>query len=157
MKKGKILLALAVLGAIGTMSAVTAPKADAAYPSFLEKLADRFNLNKNEVDTVWQEHRAERRAERRGGMETRLQSLVDDGKLTAAQKDELMKKLDALRAEGEKEEWRDKSFEERRELRDSHREEMQKLLSEYGIAEELPMGLGGGCRGGQGRGMNRAR
>lgn len=78
-----------------------APKAFAEessqqYPSIVEKLAAKFNLNKDELKAVFEEDRNEHEADRYALWVEKLDQLVADGKLTGEQKDAIIAKYDEM-------------------------------------------------------------
>ena len=60
--------------------------------SLVDKIASRFNLNKDDVKKVFDEDRTAHEAEREVAMKTRLDQAVKDGKLTQTQEDKLIAK-----------------------------------------------------------------
>lgn len=68
----------------------------------LERLTERFGLNKEEVDQVVQEFREERQMEHRQGLEEKLSQAVEEGKLTEEQKQAWLEKSDQWREERER-------------------------------------------------------
>lgn len=58
-----------------------------------DKIATKFNLNKDDVQAVFNEDRQAKQAERTAEMSTKLQAAVDSGKLTADQKTLLENKM----------------------------------------------------------------
>ena len=130
MKKKTIVIAsvvlgvLMVVGVIGT-GAVLAAGND-SYPPIIKKLAEKLNVKESDVQGAFDEMRAERQKEMKANLEERLDEAVKDGKITEAQKEAILKKMDEVRSEGEK-----------------HREEMRKWAEENGIDPEIMHGLRG--------------
>ena len=78
--------------------------------SLVDKVASKFNLNKQEVQSVFDEDRQAHQAEQKAERSTELQSKVDDGTITAEQKTAIEKKLEEMHASREQskvslEEW----------------------------------------------------
>lgn len=73
---------LASVTGIGMASAAT----NSSGGNLVDKIAQTFNLNKDDVQKVFDEDKVARQAERTAEMSERLQDAVDDGKITAAQK-----------------------------------------------------------------------
>ncbi len=95
--------------------------------------------------------KAQMKAERETKNEARLQALVDEGKLTQAQKDALIAKHNEMRAEREvsKEEFKNMSNEEHKTLRETKRAERDAWLKEQGIDPTIIQAHAKGQRGGR--------
>lgn len=80
--------AIAATGLIGLGGAglVSAATDTSSSDSLVDKIATKFNLKKADVQAVFDQDQAERQAEREADFSDHLQSLVDDGKISAAQK-----------------------------------------------------------------------
>ena len=148
-----IALALVLLGGIG----ITAVKADAQgvqgnHETIIQKLVERFGLNQQEVESVFDEVREERHAQMQAKYEEKLDALVQEGKITEEQKEAIIAKHEEMRAEKQENFgfWKDLEPEERRAKMEEHRAEMQAWADEKGIDLSLIGGLGG--RKGMGRG-----
>ena len=122
-----------VLGtaSLGLLSVPALAEDQPSYPPIVQKLAEKFNLNPEEVQIVFKETREEKHDEH-------LDELVEEGKITEEQKtvinehhDEMMAKVENLRTEG-------KTREEIQEALKTDREEFITWLDEQNI--ELPMG-----------------
>lgn len=61
--------------------------------TLVDKIASKFNVNKSEVQAVFDENHQEQRAERQANMSKTLQSAVDAGKITSEQKTLLENKM----------------------------------------------------------------
>lgn len=111
----------------------------ASYPPIVEKLMEKFGLKEEEVKNVFDEVRQEGEQKRQVEMEARLDEAVEDGVITAEQKEALLKK---------QAEWEEKS----RQMM----EERQKWMEESGIDFEklasYRVGFGGPGFGGRGFG-----
>jgi hypothetical protein len=93
-------LGLAGLTGIGMASAATA--ATTGQTSLIEKLATKFNLNKDEVTAVFTADHQAREAQMAADQAKRLAQAVTDGKLTQAQADYItnaQKEIKALRGD----------------------------------------------------------
>lgn len=104
--KDKLYIGLAAATVL-VSSAWTIPRAFAAdtsptsgISSLIDKIATKFNLNKDEVKAVFDEEQATRHAERQAEMKTRteerLTEAVTDGDITQAQKDLITAKLSEI-------------------------------------------------------------
>ena len=126
----KVILPMAAVGIIAATvigaSVATADTAD-SKSSLIDKLATKFNLNKSEVQAVFDEHRTEMRATHEARYEERLAQAVRDGDLTEDQKTKILAKHKALAAkfESEKDSFKDKTPEERRAAMESLRSDIE--------------------------------
>lgn len=66
--------------------------------SLVDKIAEKFNLNKADVQKVFDENKAEHQAERQQKLEKRLDKAVAEGQITSAQKAEILDKLKDFQA-----------------------------------------------------------
>jgi len=154
MKSKKIIIpaiALAVLSLVSVLG-VRSVSADenSTYPPIVQKLVERFNLNTEEVQQVFDEARGERQQEMQVRFEEHLNQAVSEGKINQEQKEAIMAKKDEMKAS--RGEFKDLTPEERHENRETHRQEMETWAEENGIDLSLmPMLLGGGHRGGFGK------
>ena len=149
----KILLTAAALTIIGgsvfTASKVSAETATASLnpmSTLVQKISDRFGLNKDEVQEVFDEVHAERYAEMEQRYEDRLTQLVADGTITDAQKQLILEKHNDLREEHEanKDSFIDKTPEERRAAFERTRSELEDWAEQNGIDIKYLMPFGGG-------------
>ncbi len=67
--------------------------------SLVQKIADKFNLNKSDVQAVFDQERQEMQAEVQAKYEEKLTQLVKDGKITEQQKQLLLAKHKELESE----------------------------------------------------------
>jgi hypothetical protein len=135
----KVALTAATASIVGLVTAVGMASAESGSTSLVDKLSQRFNLNKAEVQEVFNEERAAREAEHEGRYEARLTQAVKDGKLTEEQKTKILAKHKELQAEmqkshenmqAERESLKDKTEAERQAFMEQKHEEMDKLHSE---------------------------
>ncbi|MBN1162921.1 hypothetical protein JXA34_04230 [Patescibacteria group bacterium] len=126
-------LALALIATAGTMTvkSVYAQGPGNGFQSLIKKFIERFNLNEDEVNEFMEEIKEEKREEQRSHLEEQLNAAVSEGKLTEEQKNALLEKM-AERPEN-KENWQELSEEERKQLMDNNRAEMQAWAEENGI------------------------
>ena len=122
---------------------VSAPQAHAG--NFLQDLAQKFGINKEQVKQFRQEHRVENQAERQQKLEARLNQDVQDGKITSAQKDMILVK--AREMQSFMESLKDKSPQERRDAMKQKHEELKKWAEDNNIPKPFalngPHGPGG--------------
>lgn len=140
----KLLATLLVLG--GMLSAgyfgVGAVMADDQNPHgvLVSRIADRFNLNEEDVEAVFTAVRDERQEEMKKQKEERLNQAVTDGVITENQKNTLLERM-----------------QEHQQERGQNREEMQNWFEEQGIDEtKLRNYLGFDGRGEKGMGFKPA-
>ncbi len=120
-------------------------------------LAERFNLDVDEVQGVLNEEHETRHEARHETMEARhearLDQAVEDGEITEAQKTAIVKKMDGIHeAEGD---LKDKDPEERHEAMEALHDDFKKWLEDNDIDPSLIGPIGGGCdEMGKGNGMH---
>ena len=88
-----------VLGVIlvGLLSVSVASARDSGtYPSIVQKIAEKFNLNESDVQAVFDEEREEHYADMYAKWSERLDDLVNDGKITAEQKQAILDKHEEM-------------------------------------------------------------
>jgi hypothetical protein len=132
LKKPAIILASLGAGAILTiagMGAVSAQGDDSN--SIVDKLSSKFNLNKTEVQKVFDEEHATRAAEHKQKLEERLTQAVKDGKITEDQKGKILAKFDEEKAF--RDSLKDKSEDERKAAMKQHRLDMQQWAADNDI------------------------
>lgn len=114
-----------------------------------EKIATKFNLNKDEVKQVFEEEHTARRAEHEKRVSERLQKLVDEGTITAEQKTAIEAKLKELQANREEhhEEMENLSDDERKAKLEEKRTELENWAKEQGLDLSKLKGVFGGPRG----------
>lgn len=154
MNINKPLLIAGVVTTLGVaslgVSAVSADARGAEGPAgLIDKISQRFNLNKDEVKSVFDDQREEHRAEMQKTNEERLTQAVADGKLTEEQKTKILAKQAELRTQMES--LQDKTREERRDAMRANHEALEQWAEENDIPEEY-LHLNGGHRGGRGHG-----
>lgn len=147
MKKKVVLpatVALAVLAAtIVATNSVLAQDAT-SYPSIVQKIAERFNLNEADVQSVFDEEREEKHAEMFALFADRLDELVSDGEITSEQKEAILDKHEEMQAKME--ELRGLSHEERHEKMVDLHEEFRAWAEAQGLDLSLLRPLGHGLR-----------
>lgn len=157
-------LSLFVLSVIGFMgyNAVFADE-NTTYPPIIQKLVERFGLDPAEVQKVFTEEQEEMKIQGeqnfQQSFEERLQTAVDNGKITEAQKSAIIAKQTEIREKQEA--LKNLSADERKEAMNSLREEMENWAEENGIEDGFcmsffrgPGGFNGEHKGhGMGHGM----
>lgn len=124
-------IGLAGIAGLGVASATTSTNNGA--DSIIEKIATKFNVNKEDVAAVFDEERNAREAEHQQKMTDRLTQAVEDGKITEEQKSKILAKQQELQAK--REEWKDKTPEERREAK----KELHDTLKQWAEDNDVPL------------------
>lgn len=100
MKKSSMIavsaLALGTAGLIG-LSQVASAATKNTSSGLVEAIASKFNLNKDEVQKVVDEHRASVKTQKAGASKAQLEQLVKDAKLTQEQADAITAKREELK------------------------------------------------------------
>lgn len=152
----KIVLTGAVLGVlcIGLLTAHSAFAAttstDQTPISLAQKIADKFGLNKADVQAVFDQERQDRQAQHEKNYEARLTQDVTDGKLTDAQKQLILNKHKELEANMVNELQNIKSLtaEERKAARQKRMADLQNWAKENGVDVKYLRMMGGRGRPG---------
>lgn len=153
----KSVIAASIVGTIGLGSLATVNIAGAEsgtsssdpMSSLIDKIASTFNIDKSKLQTVFDEEREAREAERETERAERLQALVDDGTITAAQKTAIEKKLAEMKAERDanKDDMQNLSDDERKTKMDEKRSELEAWAKEQGLDLSKLKGVLGGPGG----------
>lgn len=140
----KFSAAFAVLAAIigiGGLSLANRASADTTHPheSIIERLAAKFNLNKSDMESVFDEERKAHQTEMSAKLEERLAQAVTDGKITEAQKALILEKHQELQSqrESERETWQNMTREERRTEMQKRHDELNAWLEANNIPTDL--------------------
>lgn len=136
-------IAVAVVGilAIGVMS-IRAENTDNNYPPIIQKIAERFNLNIDEVKEVFDEARQERHQKIQTHFEGKLDKFVAKDKLSEEQKEAVLAKMKEMREEYR--ELKSLSPKERHAKMMEIKEEMKTWTEENGINLGLLKGFNKG-------------
>lgn len=95
----KVLIPIGVaLVSVGALGATALAKVDNGH-SLVDMLAQKFNLNKADVQKVFDDHKSLVQADQEKNYEARLQKAVDDKKLTSDQRDKILQKHKDLLAQ----------------------------------------------------------
>ncbi len=163
LKRG-ILAAVAIstigAGAMGTATFAQSVSDAGEMPEFVQRLAERFNLDVTEVQEVFTEfkaeHKAEAQAKQAEKQQERFDEAVTNGDLTTSQVQLIENKRAELKAsfEENRDTFKDLSEEERKALKESTRSEVEAWAEANGIdAKWLKPGKRGhhkqNLRGGQ--------
>jgi hypothetical protein len=143
------LAALFILSLFGIAAlGVQAEDNNGNYPPIIEKLAERFSLNIDELKEFFDEFQEERHQEMKAHFEEKFGEETPPGfnQLTDEQKEALAAKREELKAEFEA--IKNLSFEERQAKMEELRAEMKAWAEENGIEGFIGLGFGHGFRGG---------
>jgi polyhydroxyalkanoate synthesis regulator phasin len=130
--------AVGILALAGT-GMVSAESQDQS--SLVDKIASHFNLNKTDVQKVVDDFKTEHQAERDSRYQDRLQKAVDQGQLTAEQKDKILakhKELEDFRAS-----LKDKTPEQRHDAMKNKHDELKKWADDNNIPLRFLLPVGG--------------
>lgn len=121
--------------------------------SLVQKIADKFGLNKNDVQAVFDQDRQEHQAQREADYTVRLDQFVKDGKITEAQKQLILAKHKELetKRQSEMQNRQSQTPDQRKAEMDAEREDLQNWATENGIDLKYLMDFG--MRGHRGFGM----
>lgn len=144
MKKHLIIpaLVLTVAGTGGLLGARQAyAQAESDRPPLVEKLAERFKLNPDEVQAVFEEERDAHRAEMEAKFSMQLDQYVEQGKITAEQKQLILEKQKEMMEQHQQEfeQLKVKSPQERKALMQQHRTDIETWAAEHGIDPQYLM------------------
>ncbi|MBI4130246.1 hypothetical protein HY468_02945 [Candidatus Roizmanbacteria bacterium] len=105
------------------------------YPTIVQKLVDRFGLNAEEVQQVFDEERDEHHAKMQEMMESRLTEAVTNGELTEEQKQLILQKQEEMQTEREqnREVFQNMTDEERRTAMEEKHDELEAWAKSNGI------------------------
>lgn len=108
--RGMLVAGLVTTVAVGSLLGIGTASAQSTtgQTSVVDKMVEKFNLNRDDVQTVFEEVHDERHAEMEAKRAERLASLVEDGTLTQEQADALQAKHDEM--EALRESWRDEGL-----------------------------------------------
>jgi cellobiose-specific phosphotransferase system component IIA len=90
---GATVLSFGITSIAGMSIASAASNTDTGNNNLVDKIAAKFNLNKSDVQKVFDEDNTARQAERQKNISDDLQNKVDKGEITAAQKTLIENKL----------------------------------------------------------------
>lgn len=131
-----------VVGAIAStsilgVSATTLATANNERDEFASKISDKFDLNKDEVKKFIAEEHQAREQEREKNVSDNLQKKVDDGTITAEQKQKLETKLKEMKDQRKADRQQSKdsrpNHEDMKQKREAQKVELEKWAIENGI------------------------
>ncbi len=154
MKLKKTLLVTGAASTIGLSSVVGMGVVSAQTPTntntsggqgLVDKIATKFNLKTSDVQALFDENKAARQQEMQTRLETRLTTAVDNGKITSAQKDQILAKLREMRSFMET--LKDKTPAERKTLMQQKRTELEQWAKDNNLSMDYLRPMGGGPKG----------
>lgn len=150
-----IITTLGLGGVAGTQLVGAETNSGDPASNLVQKIATKFNLNKDEVQTVFDQEKTERDSERKKNLDEELSKLVSGGKITEDQKQKIITKRKELQKQREtnRDTMKDKTQEERKTAMESGRDSLTQWLKDNGISEDYARYVGGhgGGPGGPGR------
>lgn len=164
-RKSILIASAAGVVGLGALAGTALANTTTGGTTLVDKIAQKFNLNKDEVQKVFDQNKTDRKAEMETRYEERLAQAVKDGKLTEEQKTKILAKHKELEAKFEAErdahkderaDFENKTEAERQALMDQRKAEMDKLKSDieaWEKANNIPTGylmMGPGGHGGHG-------
>ncbi len=139
----KSLLLAGVFATLGVVSlagigAVSAQSDRSNGSTLAEKIAQKFNLNKDEVQQVLKADREEKQSEHKAKQEERLNNAVTNGKLTEEQKTKILDRMKEMQQarEQNKDNMKSMSDEERHAFMKDKREALDAWAKENNIPKE---------------------
>ncbi len=141
MKINKTALVVGAITTLGVASVVGLGTASAdtnQQSSLVDKLVSKFNLNKADVQKVFDEQHAQMEADHKAKVEERLTTAVKDGKITEDQKTKILAKMSELEADRQAnhDAMKDKTEAERKAAMEAKRAELKKWASDNNIPEQ---------------------
>lgn len=147
--------AVAAIGSAGLAgsSLVSADSNTAGQDGLVDKIAQKFNLNKSDVKAVFDQDRADHQAKMQANVEKQLSQAVTDGKLTADQKDKILAKRKEMQAsrDSDRDTMKNKTPAERKAAMEAKRTELEQWAKDNNIPTEYLRFVMGGP-GGRGHG-----
>lgn len=150
-------IATAGITGVGIASAATTSTSSTnPMSSLVDAIASKFNLNKSDVQAVFDQQKAKNEADRETKVKEEVAQLVKDGKITQAQAD----KINAKRAELEKQREADRttnqnlSETDRKAKMEAERTALEQWAKDNGISTDYLKYVHGGGRGHGGPGMD---
>lgn len=145
-KNKKVLSVLTAAGLIGVAASSAAVLAvntgadDSTYPPIVQKLAEKFKLNPDEVNKVFEDEKQARQEKHKQKLNERLDKAVADGVITEDQKNIILAKIEELRTK-----YQDQTPKQRGQDTSNMHQEISQWAKDNGIdiSKLLPYGLPG--------------
>lgn len=137
------------LTGVGIANAATTTSSTNPMSSLVDAISTKFNLNKTDVQKVFDEQRTKMQAERETEVKADVAQLVTDGKITQAQADKINAKRAELQKAHDAEEATEdsKTREDRKTEMDAKRTELETWAKDNGISTDYLKYIFGGGRG----------
>lgn len=144
-------VALASFAGVGIASAATN---STSGNTLVDRIASKFNLNKSDVQSVFDQFHDEQEATRDKEVKSTLDQAVKDGKLTQDQEDKILAKRTELKnqREADRDAMMDKTEAERKSAMEAKRTELETWAKNNNIPTEYLRYVFGGPRHGHGPG-----
>ena len=126
------LLSVGGVACVGEINAQADEGTESGYPLLVEKFAERFDLDPDEIHDFFNELKEERVADAEDRFEEKLDELVEDEKITEDQKEAILDKKEELRTF--REELEDMTISEAREAMKDIHEELKDWAEENDIS-----------------------
>ena len=120
------------------VAAAQTPASTGNHATLVDKIAQKFNLNKDEVQKVFDEDKTSHEAARTGKLTARLDQAVKDGKITEVQKTANLQKMQEMRDYNDS--IKDKTRDERKQLMKAKMDEIKAWADAQGLSDYLPAG-----------------
>ena len=161
MTKKTLLTVVAVSLLSGSLVVATNAYAQTSTPAnnpmstLVQQIADKFHVNKADVQAVFDQNRQDMQSKMEANYEAKLDQLVKDGKINAQQKQLLLDKHKQLQSEMQSNRANDKNLTpaERKAQIDKERQDITAWAKQNGVDAKYLMMMGPGMRGHRGFGM----
>lgn len=144
MNNKSVILPILAIGIVGTIAAVAGAHYVSAQNSqdgqtIVQRIAQRFGLKENDVQGVFDEHKADHRAEMKTKLDEKLTQSVKDGKLTEAQKQSIIAKMEELKSQrdAEREKFKTMTPQERKQAMETTGQDLETWAKAQGIDSSL--------------------
>lgn len=125
------------------MGVASAATTGTSGTSIVDKIAAKFNLNKADVQKVFDEDHTSHQAERDQQVKDRLDQAVKDNKITADQETKLIAKLKELQADRKAFKDMKQQTQAERDARKAKMDTFKQWLKDNNIPDDLGMPMGG--------------
>lgn len=132
-------VALTIVGTTAFVSTSAFAQSTDGQTTMIQKLAQKLGVPEDKVKVAFDELHSERHTEMKKNMETRLSELVSQGKLTEAQKQAILAKMEELKTEHQnlKTEMQNMTPEQRMQRMEQERTELENWAKSQGIDPSL--------------------
>lgn len=107
----------------------------AGQDKLVDKIAQKFNLKRDDVQKVFDENRAEHEKQHQERVKTKLDQAVKDGKITQDQENKILAKLDELQKD--RESMKGKSTQEHKAAMEKKKAELDQWAKDNNIPEDF--------------------